>query len=77
MGTAETQQTAGTQLERIAWLSAQDPTKEFDCIMHHVNVESLQECYELLSGKKAVGIDRVSKEEYGETLLTNLEAFNR
>ena len=75
MGSTETRENTATKLERIAWLSAQDPTKEFDCIMHHVNVESLQECYELLSGKKAVGIDGVSKEKYGEALLVNLEAL--
>lgn len=43
--------------------------------MHHVNVESLQECYELLDGKKAVGIDGVTKEEYGGALIDNLEAL--
>jgi len=75
MGTTETQRDTVTKLERIAWLSAKDPTKEFGCIMHHVNVESLQECYELLGGKKAVGIDGVTKEEYGEVLLDNLEAL--
>lgn len=75
MGSSETHQTTATKLERIAWLSAQDPTKEFDCIMHHVNVESLRECYELLNGKKAVGIDRVTKEQYGETLTESLEAL--
>jgi len=75
MGTTETQRNTATKLERIAWLSAQDSTKEFGCIMHHVNVESLQECYERLSGKKAVGIDGVTKEQYGETLSENLEAL--
>jgi len=75
MGTIETQRNTATQRERIAWLSAQDSTKTFGCIMHHVNVESLQECYGLLSRKKAVGIDGVTKEQYGESLTENLEAL--
>ena len=75
MGTTETQQEMVTKLERIAWLSARDPAKEFGCLMHHVNVESLQECYELLDGKKAVGIDGVTKEAYGEALIDNLEGL--
>jgi group II intron reverse transcriptase/maturase len=40
--------------------------------MHHVNEESLKEIYNRLDGKKAVGIDGVTKEEYGKNLDENL-----
>jgi group II intron reverse transcriptase/maturase len=41
--------------------------------MHLFNVEGLKECYERLEAKKAVGIDGVSKSEYGKQLRSNLE----
>lgn len=72
MGATESLNATATKLERIAWLSAADPTKTFDNLMHHVNVESLQECYHLLNGMKAVGIDGVTKDNYGENLDSNL-----
>lgn len=73
MGTTESQSTTATKLARIAWLSAAEPTKTFSNLMHHVNVDSLRECYDLLDGRKAVGLDGVTKEQYGENLEANLE----
>lgn len=61
-----------TKLERIAWLSGQDSRKEFACIMHLFNQESLMRCYQELDGKKAVGSDKVSKEQYGQNLWMNI-----
>lgn len=62
-----------TKLKRIAWLSGKDPQKEFNCLMHLYNEESLWYCFYELDGKKAVGIDGVTKEEFGENLSKNLE----
>jgi hypothetical protein len=62
-----------TKLTRIAWLSASDPHKQFDSLMHHFNVESLAACFHELDGTKAVGIDEVTKAQYGEHLEANLE----
>lgn len=62
-----------TKLARIAWLSKSDKTKKFQCLMHHFNAESLRACFNELDGKKAVGADRVTKEDYGKSLETNLE----
>ncbi len=61
-----------TKLERVAWLSAKDPHKEFTALMHFYNEESLLKCFHKLDGKKAVGIDKVTKEHYGENLIRNL-----
>lgn len=44
-----------TKLNRIAWLSKQDPKKEFGCLMHLFNNESLLECFYELDKNKAVG----------------------
>ena len=41
--------------------------------MHLFNEESLLECYHGLNKKKAVGIDGIDKETYGEDLETNIK----
>lgn len=73
MGTTETHSMTETKLKRIAWLSNQDSTKEFQCLMHLFNEESLIECYHNLDKNKAVGIDGVTKEEYGKNLEGNIK----
>jgi len=67
------QGTTSTQLRRIAWLSEQDKQKHFDRLIHHINVSSLKECFNQMSGSKAIGIDGVTKEEYEANLDENLE----
>lgn len=62
-----------TKLNRIAWLSKQDPGKEFECLMHLYNPESLIECFNELDKDKAVGIDGVTKMAYGANLYRNIE----
>jgi group II intron reverse transcriptase/maturase len=61
-----------TKLKRIAYLSSRDKDAEFDCLMHHFNQGSLFECFLRLDGKKAVGADGITKEQYGERLNENL-----
>lgn len=73
MGTTETRSTTETKLNRIAWLSKQDSEKEFECLMHLFNEESLFECYHSLDGNKAVGIDGVDKATYGLKLESNIK----
>ena len=73
MGTTDFQFDTETKLKRIARLSASDPKKSFNNIIHHINKEPLTECYHLLNGKKAIGIDGITKEEYGKCLNANLE----
>lgn len=71
----EHQETTTTKLKRIAWLSSQSKDKVFHQLMPHFNLESLRHCYHELDGKKAVGIDEVTKEQYGVGLDKNLEAL--
>ncbi len=73
LGSTETCLDTDTKLKRIAWLSASDPHKRFDSLMHHFNVESLAACFHELDGNKAVGIDEVTKARYGEHLEANLQ----
>ena len=62
-----------TKLKRIAWLSAREPEKVFDQLMHLVNEGSLAACFHELDGRKAVGIDGIDKAQYGENLAANLK----
>lgn len=62
-----------TKLKRIAWLSKRDSEKEFLCLMHYFNEESLKECFNQLDKNKAVGIDKVTKGNYAENLDRNIE----
>ena len=73
MRATESQSTTATKLKRIAWLSSRDEHKPFDSLMHHFNVGSLEECFRQLDGRKAVGIDGVTKAEYAEGLDESLQ----
>lgn len=61
-----------TKLERIGELSANDEKIVFNNIGYFINADMLRVHYHQLSGSKAVGIDKVTKEIYGEKLNENL-----
>ncbi len=61
-----------TKLERIAQNRSKYPGKYINLI-RYVNEENLKEAFRKLNGKKAVGVDGVSKAMYGEQLETNLQ----
>ena len=63
----------GTKLERIAEISAQSKRPNFTSLYHLINAELLERCHRELDGKKAVGIDEVTKEKYSEALDSNIE----
>lgn len=63
----------GTKLERISQLSTENPEMVFTSIGHLINKELLKKCHEKMEGNKAVGIDGVTKEEYGKNLEENLD----
>ena len=69
LGSTETCLDTDTKPKRIAWLSASDPRKRFDSLMHHFNVESLAACFHELDGTKAVGIDGITKAQWLRAVL--------
>lgn len=72
MVTIENPYDTETKLRRIAMLSGEDSKKEFTCLMHHFNFESLLRCFHQLDEKKATGIDGITKGVYGENLQENI-----
>ena len=62
-----------TKLERISQLSKENPNMVFTSIGHLINKELLKSCHESMDKDKAVGIDGVTKEDYGAKLDENLD----
>jgi len=52
--------------------AAGNRTAVFNSLMGHINVETLREAYDCVDGRKAIGIDGVSKKAYGKKLEENL-----
>lgn len=73
MNTTDFHKITTTKLQRITWLSRRDSEKEFRCLMHHFNEESLRECFNMLDANRAVGTDGISKAIYGQKLIPNIK----
>jgi RNA-directed DNA polymerase len=61
-----------TKLESIGKKATFVPNTVFNNIWHVIDIGLLRESYQRLSGRKAVGIDQVTKEDYGANLEENL-----
>ena len=66
-----------TKLARISQLSSGNPDMVFTSIGHLTNKELLRECHKGMDGKKATGIDGITKEDYEVKLEENLENLVR
>ena len=65
-----------TTLTRISQLSSENrnnPRFRFTSLAHLIDKRMLMECHAGMDGDKAVGIDGVTKENYGENLNENLD----
>ena len=62
-----------TDLTRIREKARKEPRLVFTSLYHHVtDVDNLRESYEILKANKAVGVDGVTKAQYGKNLEENL-----
>ena len=64
-----------TKLARISQLSKENPDMVFTSLGHLLNKEMLKSCHVQMDGTKAVGIDGITKEEYGRSLEENINAL--
>ena len=64
-----------TKLARISELSAENPNMVFTSVAHLISVEMLEDCHRNMDGRKAAGMDGVTKDEYGKNLKENLESL--
>jgi len=65
----------GTKLDRIAETSAQNPKTVFTSLYHLINEDLLRTCHQDMDGRKATGVDNVTKAEYEENLEKNLRSL--
>ena len=66
-----------TDLSRIGEKARKEPDLVFTSLYHHVtDPDNLRACYEALDGTKAVGVDGVTKEQYGENLGESLQKLS-
>ena len=66
-----------TDLLRIREKARKEPDLVFTSLYHHVtDLDNLRACYEALDGTKAVGVDGVTKEQYGENLEESLHKLS-
>jgi RNA-directed DNA polymerase len=68
---------ATTGVERIAQRARQEPHTRYTSLMPHFTVDNLRACFESLDGKKATGVDGVTKAMYGQHLEDNLQALHQ
>jgi len=61
-----------SKLSSISKCAKENKTFQFESLAHHLNVEFLKDCYFNLDRNKAVGIDKVSWQEYNSNLDENL-----
>lgn len=62
-----------TKLSSISKCVQADPTYECRSLAPYLHVEFLRDCYNSLDRNKAVGVDKVSWQDYGKDLDNNLE----
>ena len=62
-----------TKIARINQIAKERPKEIFTSVYHMIDKELLKECYKELDGNKAIGIDGITKREYGDKLEENLD----
>ena len=62
-------------LDRIHSVAAKDHSVVFKKLMHHLHEDNLRQAFRGLDGSKAVGIDHVTKSEYGRNLHANIASL--
>jgi len=67
----------GTDLTRIGEKARKEPELVFTSLYHHVtDVDNLRAGYDALPEDRAVGVDGVTKGEYGANLEENLQRLS-
>ena len=62
-----------TKLARIEQRSRKDPQAMFNNLGHALDLDFLRACFHSLDARKAVGVDRITKAQYGRKLESNLQ----
>jgi len=68
-------QTWLTKLDRISQISKSNKEVVFNNLGHIIDFTMLMDCFHSLDGKKAVGIDKMTKGDFGRDLESNISAI--
>jgi len=60
-------------LDGVRRIAATDKDAKFTTLMHHINLERLNEAYRAINPKAATGVDKVTWQDYGKDLEANLQ----
>lgn len=61
-----------TNIARISQIAKERPNEIFTSVYHMIDTKLLLECYHELDGNKAIGLDGITKKEYGNKLEQNI-----
>jgi hypothetical protein len=61
-----------TKLNRIREMATNNPKMVFTSLYHLINGELLKQCHQEMDGRKATGVDKVTKAEYEAKLEENI-----
>ncbi len=64
-----------TKLTRIAQIAKERPEARITSLAGLINKESLTESHRKMSGKKAAGVDQLTKADYDKNLDDNIESL--
>ena len=65
-----------TKISRIAERAKQNPKEVFTSVYHLINKDLLLECHKELNGNKATGLDGITKKEYNESIIDNINRLS-
>lgn len=63
----------GMQLKRISQVAKSKPKERFTSLIHLINKETLIQCHKEINGKKASGVDEITKAIYEVNFEENVE----
>lgn len=76
MAEASTSGNMSPKLLEVAKRAKQEPKARFHSLAHLLDVPALERAYKRLRPDAAVGVDGITKDEYGEELLGNLQRLH-
>ena len=76
MADAQTSGYMSPGLFKVAARAKADPQAKFTSLAHLMDVPALERAYTRIRGNAAVGVDGVTKEQYGQDLMANLKGLH-
>ena len=76
MAGAKTAEPMSTELLKVAERAKREPAAKFTTLAHLIDEAALRRAYQRLSSRAAVGVDGITKEQYGQNLEENLRGLH-